>query len=101
MQTKLLKNFNTNIVRLERIALQGIDGEGGMIEVQTSGIVESTVYNFQVGKQINVRQVQNPEECNLKQDLLHEKNVYEDMVILVGIANSSNSFKLDVKELVL
>lgn len=87
--------------RFVGIALHGIDDEGGMVDVQTSGIVESTVYNFQVGKQINVRHVQNPDECNLKQDLLHEKNAYEDMVILVGIANSSNSFKLDVKELVL
>ncbi|HOK13440.1 MAG TPA: hypothetical protein PK007_00775, partial [Candidatus Kapabacteria bacterium] len=86
--------------RFVGIALHGIDDEGGMIDVQTSGIVESTVYNFQVGKQINVRVV-SPEECNLKQDLLHKKNVYEDMVILVGIANSSNSFKLDVRELVL
>ena len=86
--------------RFVGIALHGIDDEGGMIDVQTSGIVESTVYNFQVGKQINVRVV-SPDECNLKQDLLHEKNVYEDMVILVGIANSSNSFKLDVRELVL
>lgn len=86
--------------RFVGIALHGIDDEGGMVDVQTSGIVESTVYNFQVGKQINVRVV-SPDECNLKQDLLHEKNVYEDMVILVGIANSSNSFKLDVKELVL
>lgn len=87
--------------RFVGIALHGIDNRGGMTDVQTSGIVESTTYNFQVGKQINVRQVQNPNECNLKQDLLHEKNAYEDMVILVGIANSSNSFKLDVKELVL
>ncbi|HOQ48211.1 MAG TPA: hypothetical protein PLV01_00105, partial [Candidatus Kapabacteria bacterium] len=91
------KNYKGRFVG---IALQGIDGEGGMIEVQTSGIVESAAYNFEVGKQINVRVV-NPDECNLKQDLLHEKNAYEDMVILVGIANSSNSFKLDVKELVL
>lgn len=87
--------------RFVGIALHGIDEAGGMVDVQTSGIVESTVYDFQVGKQINVRQVQSPDECNLKQDLLHEKNVYEDMVILVGIANSSKSFKLDVKELVL
>ena len=96
--TKCLPNKNYK-GRFVGIAL-GTANKRGAVEVQTSGIVESTVYNFQVGKQINVRVV-SPDECNLKQDLLHEKNVYEDMVILVGIANSSNSFKLDVKELVL
>jgi hypothetical protein len=94
------KNYSTR--KFGIILADAISGE--FVDFITSGRVDSPYfYNFTPGYQVFCRLPQSSgETLNISQDLLDQGDVTteEDMIVLLGIADSETSFWLDPKVLI-
>jgi len=95
---KIAKSKSQSIYYNKTIGIAKRSGsEGEIIPVQISGRVVNENYIFtKIGKRVYART--NSNGINITENILHNPNPEEDMIISLGMIDSSNSFILEIFE---